>query len=668
MPMASGDETFLAGFMDDYFAECDEHLGTIRRLLLTLEESTGRRAEPAVLEELFRSFHSIKGISGMVELREAEMLAHHLESLLRALRQSGVAVDADAVDALVRGVNVLERTIAARRTNQPAPAADDTIAAIEAAIAGAKPLEPVSAPVPAGHTASWRLTFVPSPELLARGVNVDQIRARLRTLGTIVDAVPKILATGIAFEFLFAGALEPEAIERFRADGVSVDPVIEDGTRPSEASPAETERAAGWEMAPAVSAAPGHIVRVELSRLDELMRMIGDLVISRARLEDALAAAERHVPPREWRTVQENAALIERQLKDLRDGVTRVRLVPVREIFQRMRFVVRDLEREGATRIRVVLRGEQTEIDKYLIERMMDPVLHLVRNAVSHGFESPQERVAAGKPAEGTLTLSAVGVGDSVVVEIADDGRGIDADAVLARARASGVPIPEGEADEAALLDVICAPGFSTRDEIDRASGRGVGMSVVRTTVRELNGRLSLSTTPGQGTRFTVELPLTLSIADALIATVGDRTFAVPQSAVREVVEIDPATMRLVEDREIAPFRGGALPILRLSRLFQLTERPRRGLHVFVVGSGHDVVGIAVDRIVGQREIVVRSMADELIRVDGIAGATDLGDGRVVLILDLSVLSRQTRSYKQRRAKVSLPLAADGQPYEDGAR
>jgi two-component system chemotaxis sensor kinase CheA len=665
--MANGDEGFLAGFMDDYFAECDEHLGTIRRLLLTLEESAGRRAEPAVLEELFRSFHSIKGISGMVELREAEMLAHHLESLLRALRQSGVAVDADAIDALVRGVNVLERTIAARRTNQPPPAADDAIAAIEAAAAGARPMEPASAPVPRGHSASWRLTFVPSSELLARGVNVDRIRARLRTLGTIVDAVPKILPTGIAFEFLFAGSLDAEAIEGFRADGVSVDPVVEP-VEPSSETSAAPGRGDDSEMAQTVSVAPGHIVRVELSRLDELMRMIGDLVISRARLEDALAAAERYVPSREWRAVQENAVLIERQLKDLRDGVTRVRLVPVREIFQRMRFVVRDLEREGATRIRVELRGEQTEIDKYLIERMMDPVLHLVRNAVSHGFESPDERVAAGKPAEGTLTLSAVGVGDSVVVEIADDGRGIDAKAVLARARASGVPIPEGDADEAALLDVICAPGFSTRDEIDRASGRGVGMSVVRTTVRELNGRLSLSTAPGRGTRFTIELPLTLSIADALIATVGDRTFAVPQSAVREVVEIDPATLRLVEDREIAPFRGSVLPILRLSRLFQLAERPRRGLHVFVVGSGHDVVGIAVDRIVGQREIVVRSMADELIRVDGVAGATDLGDGRVVLILDLSVLSRQTRQYRQRRATIALPLAADGQPDEDGAR
>jgi two-component system chemotaxis sensor kinase CheA len=665
--MASGDD-FLAGFMDDYFAECDEHLGTIRRLLLTLEESTGRLAEPAVLEELFRSFHSIKGISGMVELREAEMLAHHLESLLRALRQSGVAVEADAVDALVRGVNVLERTIAARRTNQPAPAADDTIAAIETAIAGARPLELPNAPAASGQSASWRLTFVPSSELLARGVNVDQVRARLRTMGTIVDAVPKILPTGIAFEFRFAGSLDADAIEGFRTDGVSVDPVIEEAEPSFEAPPSATGRGEYSNLAQAVSVAPGHIVRVELSRLDELMRMIGDLVISRARLEDALAAAERHVPPREWRAVEENAVLIERQLKELRDGVTRVRLVPVREIFQRMRFVVRDLEREGATKIRVALRGEQTEIDKYLIERMMDPVLHLVRNAVSHGFESPVERVAAGKPSEGTLTLSAVGVGDSVVLEIADDGRGIDAAAVLARARASGVPIPEGDADEVALLDVICAPGFSTRDAIDRASGRGVGMSVVRTTVRELNGRLSLSTTPGAGTRFTIELPLTLSIADALIATVGDRTFAVPQSAVREVVEIDPATLRLVEDREIAPFRGSVLPILRLSRLFRLAERPRRGLHVFVVGSGHDVLGIAVDRIVGQREIVVRSMADELIRVDGIVGATDLGDGRVVLILDLTVLSRQTRTYRQRRTQVSLPLPAENPAYEDGAR
>jgi two-component system, chemotaxis family, sensor kinase CheA len=670
--MATGDENFVAGFMDDYYAECDEHLSTIRRLLLTLEESIGRHPEQPVLEELFRSFHSIKGISGMVELREAEMLAHHMESLLRALRQHGVVVEAAAADALVRGVNVLERTIAARRTGQPAPASAEAIALIETAIQDATPSHGHAAAVPSGgEHPSWRLTFVPSPALVERGVNVDSVRARLRAVGTIVDAVPKVLATGIAFEFLFAGDLDAATLETFRADGIAVDPLDQDQVSSSDGSTigARTLDGSGSRGSEVVAVAPGHIVRVELSRLDELMRMIGDLVISRARLDDALAAAERHVPAREWRAIQENAVLIERQLKDLRDGVTRVRLVPVREIFQRMRFVVRDLEREIETKVRLDLRGQQTEIDKYLIERMMDPVLHLVRNAVTHGFESPAERLAAGKPAEGTLTLSAVGVGDSVLLEIADDGRGVDLKAVTARARTLGLALPDGELDEATILDLICAPGFSTRDEIDRASGRGVGMSVVRTTVRELNGRISMSTTPGKGTRFAIELPLTLSIADALIATVGDRTFAVPQSAVREVLEVEYGSLRHVEDREIAPFRGGVLPILRLSRLFHLTEHPRRGLHVFVVGAGQDAVGIAVDRIVGQREIVVRSMADALIRVDGIAGATDLGDGRVVLILDLSVLSRQARGYGQvRTSRVPASSPLQGPVYEDGVR
>jgi two-component system chemotaxis sensor kinase CheA len=321
----------------------------------------------------------------------------------------------------------------------------------------------------------------------------------------------------------------------------------------------------------------------------------------------------------------------------------RVRLVPVGEIFRRMPFVVRDLARETGRRVRLELRGQETEIDKFLIERMMDPVLHLVRNAVSHGFELPAERVAAGKPEEGTLTLAAASVGHTVVLEIADDGRGIDAAAVAARARAMGVAVPDGPLDAGLVLDLICAPGFSTRDETDRVSGRGVGMAVVKTTVEELNGSLTLQTAPGEGTRFVIELPLTLSITDALIAHVGDRTFAVPQANVREVIELDPASIRTIEQGELAPFRGGTLPILRLARLFGMADRPGRALHVFVVGAGADAVGIAVDRVSGQREIVVRSMTDSMIRADGVAGATDLGDGRVVLILHLPDLARHAR-------------------------
>jgi len=641
----TGDTSFFAGFMDDYFAECDEHLGAIRRHLLAIESAGEGGVDRAMLDDLFRSFHSIKGISGMVELRDAELLAHHLESFLRRLRDGEAQLTADGLDALIEGVDLLERTIAARREHVPSPPAGDVIdrltgAALETPPAESATIGPADQPAP-----SWRITFAPSPQLVARGINVDTVRARLRAAGTILDATPRMLPDGIAFEFAFAGELDPETVEAWRSEGLTVErvdaPVV-----------ASTERSITAD-AGARAVQPSHVVRVDLTRLDDLMRIIGDLVIARARLEDSLRRIVKHVPAVEWRAVQENSLTIERQLRDLREGIMRVRLVPVSEIFRRMPFVVRDLTREQGKKVRLQLDGQHTEIDKFLIERMLDPVLHLVRNAVSHGFELPEERVQAGKPAEGTLRLTAAGVGESVVLEIIDDGRGIDAGQVAARARAAGLPVPAGPLDEATLLDLICTPGFSTRDVTDRASGRGVGMSVVKNTVQELNGTLRLETARGEGTRFVIELPLTLSIADALIATVGDRTFALPQPSVREVVEIDPAALRRVEHQEIAPFRGGVLPIVRLARVFGIPAAPRPRLHVFVIGAGQDAVGLAVDRIVGQREIVVRTMADPLVRVGGIVGATDLGDGRVVLILDPPALARRARAAEQQPAGAS---------------
>jgi len=278
---------------------------------------------------------------------------------------------------------------------------------------------------------------------------------------------------------------------------------------------------------------------------------------------------------------------------------------------------------------------------------MLDPVLHLVRNAVSHAFEAVDERIAAGKPPEGTPTLAAAGMGDMVVLEVADDGRGIDETAVVERARAMRLSVPDPPLDRGLLLDLICTPGFSTREETDRASGRGVGMAVVKTTVEDLNGRMSLETAPGRGTRFRIELPLTLAIVDALIAHVGDRTFAVPQANVREVFEVDPALLRRLERNEIVPFRDGTLAVVRLSEVFGVEARPGRALHAFVVGAGADAVAVAVDRISSQREIVVRTLDDELVKVTGVTGATDLGDGRAVLILDLPALLRHRASSRR---------------------
>jgi two-component system chemotaxis sensor kinase CheA len=319
-----------------------------------------------------------------------------------------------------------------------------------------------------------------------------------------------------------------------------------------------------------------------------------------------------------------------------------------------MPFVVRDLARETGKKITLLLQGQATEIDKYLIERMMDPVLHLVRNAVSHGIEPPDERIARGKRPEGTITLTAAAAGELVTIDIEDDGRGVDAAAVAARARDAGLSVPAGALDSAALLALLCAPGLSTKDDPDRASGRGVGMAVVKETVERLSGTIALESVSGVGTKFTIQLPLTLAIADALIGRVGLEAFAVPQSAVREVIEVAAGDVRQMEENEIVLYREAALPIVRLSRLFGIDAESPARFHVFVIGSGTAAMGLAVDRIVGHREIVVRAVSDPLVRVDGIAGATDLGDGRVVLILDPMSIARLTR----RRAARTIGDAA----------
>jgi two-component system, chemotaxis family, sensor kinase CheA len=483
-----------------------------------------------------------------------------------------------------------------------------------------------------------RVIFTPSPELLARGVKVDTIRAQLAQVGRIESVTPNVSKGGISFEFLVTG-IGADALSTWRDKGISIETVAATAAPPLATSDASSSSPARPTDIPTQST---NFVRVDLGRLDDLMRLIGDLVVSRARLENALVRVERHVPPPEWRVLQEASESIERQLRDLREGVMRVRLVSVSEIFRRMPFVVRDLARDAGKRVRIELVGQSTEIDKLLIERMMDPVLHLVRNAVSHGIESPDDRILAGKRPEGTIRLSASTLGEFVVLEISDDGRGMDLEAIVARARQSGVPVPDGELDSRALLDLICLPGFSTRDEADRASGRGIGMAVVRNSIQELGGSLSVST-GAAGTIFKAVLPLTLAITDALIVHVGQRTFAVPQSAVQEVAEVESAAVRAIENNELIVHRGAALPVVRLSRMFGIRSSERSRSHVIVIGAGVGAVGILVDRISGQREIVVKTLHDPLVKVAGVSGATELGDGCLVLVLDAAGLTRTIR-------------------------
>jgi two-component system chemotaxis sensor kinase CheA len=387
-----------------------------------------------------------------------------------------------------------------------------------------------------------------------------------------------------------------------------------------------------------VAAAPATVVRVELARLDELMRLVGELVISRARLADALEHGGG------GDTLLEINTAMERQLRELRDGVMRVRLVPVGEVFERMRFVVRDVAQEAGKRVQVEIHGQGTEIDKLVVERIMEPLLHLVRNAVSHGIEGPAEREGRGKPPEGRLVLRASAAGERVVIEVQDDGRGVDVQRVAERARAQGILAAGAALDAQGLLDVLSAPGFSTRDQADRASGRGVGMEVVRSTLRELGGEIAMHTEPGSGTRFVIELPLTLMIVDALLVKIGDQTMALPQPALQEVLRIGADDITPFENNEVLRYRGGVLPLARLRRLFRVGGGAEPASpYVLVVGTQAQPVGLVVDRLGGLREIVVRPVADPLVAVPGISGAAELGDGRVCLILDAAALAQMAR-------------------------
>ena len=620
---------FFDQFLDDYYAECDEHLVSIRRSLLTLEDEVDTRmVDRALLDNLFRSFHTLKGISGMVGLGAAEQLAHHLESYLRELREGTAVLSDTGFQVLGSGVSLLENVINARRNDQPIPSIDEIVERLQAVSAESAGVEITTPQKNDDVTATrWQVEFTPTAQLAERGINVNSVRARLQEIGELTQAKPIVKGAGeIAFEFIVITSADKNALSSLEPDGLTFKPIA------VEAAPRTKEPVAVPTIAPA------SVVRVDLDRLDDLMRIVGELVISRTRLEEQLTDLKRVTTPAAWRSLQETSLSMGRQLRDLRESVMRVRMVQIGEIFERMMFVVRDLARESGKKVTVQLSGGETEIDKFLVERMMDPLMHLVRNAVSHGLEPAAEREAQGKRSEGLLLLSAMTAGEKIVIKIADDGRGIDRNLILERAHAKGLGNGNYDLDDEALLTLLCTPGFSTRDEADRESGRGVGMDVVKKATEELGGRLSLATKVSEGTTFTIELPLTLAIAEALIVSVNGQRFAVPQSAVREVLEVESSATKVLENNEIISYRGKVLPLIRLARVFEMNHQRGDNFHVLVIGEETNAVGLAVDRILGQREIVVRAIKDPLAQSKGIAGATELGDQRVVLILDIAAL------------------------------
>ncbi len=660
--------------MEEFYAECDDHLVEIRRGLLKFEEQIGASTlDTESLEKIFRSFHSLKGICGMAGLPEAEQLAHRAEDFLRALSRQETILDDDGLDTLTATTQKLEDIILGHRQGQAPPdisALVDRIFKLTQNRVGG-PSEAGERQASTGYPAHvlaraqtgrqqgksiLLCLFRISPELDRRGVNVSSVRARLETLGEILQGAPKVVRGGeLVFEFLVAAQQPPGNLDQWHADGIEITAFEFPAQRQGGAT-ADSPSGNGGITAPTPFIAPSHFVRVDLSRLDELMRIMGEMVVHRARLDEALDRVANSLSPAEGRKLQEITHGFSRDLRHLRDGLMRVRMVPIGEIFERLPFVVRDLSRENEKKVRLNVKGQDTELDKYLVERLKDPLLHLVRNAICHGVEEPEERIANGKTPEATITVRASAAGETVMIEVADDGRGVDRQKVIEQARANGLQIADDLAPSE-LLELLCAPGFSTRDEADLGAGRGMGMAAVKSTVLDLGGEMELDSELGRGTTFRLRLPLTLAVADALIVSAGGQRFAMPQTAVQEITTAEEASINRLEQNEIVKYRNGVLPLVRLVQVFGLDAEPRKEFPVLVIGTGLNAVGIVADRVLGHREIVVRAVNDPWLKVPGISGATELGDGRAVLILD-SVSLTQTAKARRRgiQRKQNLPV------------
>jgi two-component system chemotaxis sensor kinase CheA len=670
----------------EFVSEAEEILERMRADLSDLADQRAARgdADPELVNRLFRSAHSLKGLAGMFGLDALSELAHHLEDVLDGMRLGRVALDSPAAALLEESVALFAAEIARLADPKDDEPEGDAVAGLVARIDAAVSA-PASQPAELGELdlepallralteyeehrlrenmrRGRRIVLVEATfDILAFDEGLAELSAAVREAGELLSTLPSPGAapeSQIRFGLLAASELDAAAL-RARLDfpRASVRIVWQPEPASAEAEPAVDGPEAAPESAlegAEPSGADPHVadgaeleslksisdtVRVDIRKLDELMNLVGELVIQRG----ALAAISRRLAadPATARIALELEKAhkgLDRKIQELQAGVLEVRMVPLRQVFEKLSRVVRRLRRDLAKDVRLELRGADTELDKLIVEELVDPLMHVVRNAFDHAIEPAAERAAAGKPTEGCIRIEASQRGNHVVIEVADDGRGIDLARVRARAVERGIVPADAELSRRELLDLVFAPGLSTRDEVTETSGRGVGMDVVKANLTALGGVVDVSSREGQGTTVTLTLPITLAIIQALVVGVGDQRYAVPLNSVLETLRVEPGQIQRSEGRELLELRGEPLALRRLAAEFGLAAAPAEKPYVVVVGLGDARLGVVVDRLEGQQDTVIKPVQGPIQNVRGISGATELGDLGAVLVVDVAAL------------------------------
>ncbi|MHB8835344.1 MAG: chemotaxis protein CheA [Candidatus Methylomirabilia bacterium] len=668
----------------EFVIEAEELLEALGDRLVQIEKAPDEDAiPPDTINDVFRSMHTLKGLSGMLGLTGISDLSHSLENLLDKVRLGKVKLHQGTLDVLYAGAELLAKIVGAvsrtgteegadigpvvRRIQQlleekPGGRQEVTLGNVDLdpRILGTlteyeehRLLENVRA-----ERALYRVEARFSFETFDK--DLGAISEKLKSIGEVISTLPSSdesspdtinfdLVVGSAAgreEVAAAVAGYPTTVHAVGRRAPASEPApATPGVEPNSAAPPAPAVAAA---AAAESAADGSItlrslsdtVRVDIRKLDSLMNIVGELVINKTTIiQISRDLAAQTGTAGAGADLQKAARNLERNLRQLQQGVINSRMVPIGQVFSRLNRVVRKLSQEFGKKVDLRMRGEETELDKLMVEDLADPLLHLVRNSLDHGIELPDARVRAGKPAQGVIELRAEQRGNHIVIEIEDDGGGIDLERVRAAGVRKGLIDAAAVPDERQLLDLIFLPSFSTKESASQTSGRGVGMDVVKTNVARLGGMIDTETELGVGTRFTINLPITLAIIQALLVGVGKEIYAIPLNAILESNRLQSSQIRTVEKREVARLRESTLPLLRLADIFGL---PRAGgsqkMFVVVVGLAEKRLGLVVDSLRGQQEVVIKSVGSVFQNTPGIAGATELGDKRAVLVLDVGAL------------------------------
>ncbi|MEM9068129.1 MAG: chemotaxis protein CheA [Myxococcota bacterium] len=678
---------------EEFLAEAQEIIEALSRDLLILDQAQKEgRVEPDLINEIFRAVHTLKGIAGMFGYPKLGTLAHSLEDLLDALRLGRVRLTQNLLDILFEGVEGFQRLL----SDSPDIGQFDVDTFVRS-------LESVAAPPSAEHDILEDFDLDPSVlavlteyeehrlrsnltqevplyrlrvrfSLSTIDTHLEDLKNRAKPVAEIITYLPStgdgdgdlidldvLLASSAPYDDLAEALGEGEAdlvrIPRKAAPAIPqiIVPPLPPATalltsppeKPddSEAAPssAPSEPAPRKEMtADQLSLrSVANTVRVDIRKLDHLMNVVGELAIVRSavtRIADRIRGrAELRQLAIELHRINRG---FERRLEELQDGILDVRMVPLGQVFDKLARVVRQVAREHDKEVRLIVTGAETEVDKLIVEELSDPLMHLIRNGIDHGLESSKVRELAAKPATGTLALNAYQKGKHVVIEIEDDGAGMNDRLLVETAVRKQLITPEAarELNRDEALNLIFMPGFSTRSAITDISGRGFGMDVVKTNIARLGGVIDVQSEVGMGTKFTITLPVTLAIINALLVRVGERDYAIPITSVQEAIVLDPSEIRTVEGKEVLTLRGSTLPLCRLAKLFSTESSAEHKEFVVVSAVGNRRVGFVVDALDGQQDIVIKALGPSLAAVRGFAGATDLGDQRVALVLDAPAL------------------------------